>query len=914
MNRSESIKAFLTQNTHNDLASMYHKGMEVQVNVAQDGGTQIDGDFKGRHWRGFTNGIETWKPFRIPHNAKTNPEENDYEVKFDFVAHVEGIGMTGWDWQKKQSIWVAFDFDGLQGHSDKHRKKLTESQLEEVRQAVQDIPWVTVRKSTSGKGLHLYIFLVPVPTDNHNEHAAVARSILGMMSAVTRFDFSSKVDTMGGNMWVWHRKMKDTDGLSLLKQGDILQDIPVNWKDHLKVVRGERSKIVPSFITENKTPDIEKLFEEISGQKSNVPLDDEHIKLITWLNENRACGWWDADNHMLVTHTIHLKEAHDKLNLKGIFKTIATGKDYGQDWNLFAFPMRNGAWVIRRYSPGVAEDPTWDQDGQGFTRCFFNRNPDLNTVAKAHGGVEHKTGGFVFREAEVAVEAAKQLGIHMEIPGPMGNRRTKIKEQKDGRILVEIDHDAHDVPEKMKGWLADGKQWHRIFKPTIITNSNETETGNYDNIVRHLTTETGTDYGWMLNSEGDWREEPLEHVKIFLSSLGLGAKETKSILGSCISKAWKIVCRPFEPEYPVGMGREWNRNAPQLQYPLNQNQDSLTYPTWLKILNHCGESLNEPLKYSEWAKSNYIFTGADYLKVWIASLFQKPREPLPYLFLYGPQDSGKSIFHEAISLLMTSGVVRADAALTSGSGFNGELEGGILCVIEETDMRKNKVAYNRIKDWVTAPSLPIHKKQRTPYSIPNTSHWVHCANDSAACPVLTGDSRITMLYVNSLKPEDKIAKRQFVEMLRKEASDFLTAVLTLELPFSNDRLNVPIIITEEKLQAERATRTDLEAFIDEKCFHVPGSLIKFSEFYDKFIEWIDDPNEIHHWNKIKVGKEIPAQFAKGRLGRENAQVYIGNISWDSKTKPSAKWIVRIDFLYQVEDKNVTPNSMRQPSL
>jgi chaperonin GroEL (HSP60 family) len=43
------------------------------------------------------------------------------------------------------------------------------------------------------------------------------------------------------------------------------------------------------------------------------------------------------------------------------------------------------------------------------------------------------------------------------------------------------------------------------------------------------------------------------------------------------------------------------------------------------------------------------------------------------LFFFGPENSGKSIFHEAFNELVTTGVVMADRALTNQSDFNGEL-------------------------------------------------------------------------------------------------------------------------------------------------------------------------------------------------------------------------------------------------
>ena len=187
--KTEAIASFLNHMTQPDLASLYHLGMECQVNVAQDGGERIEGDFKGKKWHAWTDGLSTWKPFRIPFKANTNPEYTDSPLKFDLVQHAEAIGMTGWNWQKRVSQWVAFDFDAIVGHSENHTAKLTDEQMTAVIEAAQSIPWVTVRKSTSGSGIHLYVFIDDVPTNNHNEHAALGRAILAQMAALTGFDF-----------------------------------------------------------------------------------------------------------------------------------------------------------------------------------------------------------------------------------------------------------------------------------------------------------------------------------------------------------------------------------------------------------------------------------------------------------------------------------------------------------------------------------------------------------------------------------------------------------------------------------------------------------------------------------------------------------------------------------------------------
>lgn len=899
--KTEAIKRFLIASTHTDLANLYSLSMECQVNVAQDGGERIDGTYQGRKWHGWSDGQTTWKSFRIPYKAFSDPEFEDSTIRFDLAAHAEAIGMTGWNWKKRCSQWVAFDFDAIVGHSDKSNTKLTNEELEAVKDAAAKIEWITIRKSTSGQGLHLYVLLDDVPTANHNEHAALARSILGTMTALTGFNFQSKVDICGGNMWVWARKMKGTDGLALVKKGVILKSIPPNWKDHVKVVTGKRRKNLPQNVEATNNGEI---FDELCGQYVHVQLDDTHKILIEFLKDSNALWWWDTDHHMLVTHTIHLQKAHKELGYKGYFETSSPATMVDEQ-NCFAFPMRKGAWAIRRYTPGVSEHASWEQDGAGWTRCFLNREPDISTACRAFGGLEDPSGGFVFREAEIAVKAAALLGISMQIATALRGRKCVLKQHKDGRLVIEVTHDAHDSADDMQGWLVKKNNWTRIYNAQVSTPT-EADLGNYDDLVRHLVTETNEDYGWMLKSDNEWRLEPLTHLKIALQSLGYTNKETIGILGSSVFKCWRVVNKPFQPEYPGD--REWNRNAAQLKFLPERDLESYHYPTWDSIMNHCGKGLNDAILNNGWAKANGLMSGADYLKIWIASLFQEPTEPLPYLFFYGPQNSGKSIFHEALSLLLTKGYKRADAALISQAGFNGELEGAIICVVEETNLAKSSSAYDRIKDWVTSRDLLIHCKGKTPYHIPNTTHWIQCANNHQACPIFTGDTRITMSYVELLDPLIQIPKKDIIPLLEKEAPHFLGDILNLEIPRSNDRLNVPVIETEDKATAQQFNQSQLELFISEKSEYCNGTCIKFSDFHAEFMKWLD-VNDVPKWTKIRVGRELPPQYPKARQ-HSDGQWYIGNITWHGNKLDEefagTKFVARGNYLERVKDDKTNP--------
>lgn len=242
----EAIRAFLHEkrDEHNgvDLLDRWNPAMETQVKISSEGGKPVEG-----RRNTFTNGLYDWFNIRVPKNADTEPEFKDYELRFPLSEHVEGIGSTGWDWEKCRSRWVGFDFDSLIGHAA--RVGITETQLAEVAEKAKALSYVEIRKSTGGNGLHLYVYFEEdgIPTKNHTQHAELARCILGMMSSEVGFDFSSKIDACGGNMWIWHRKMtKENEGLKLLKTATKVlsaSELPENWRD---LVKEKVSRSVPA--------------------------------------------------------------------------------------------------------------------------------------------------------------------------------------------------------------------------------------------------------------------------------------------------------------------------------------------------------------------------------------------------------------------------------------------------------------------------------------------------------------------------------------------------------------------------------------------------------------------------------------------------------------------------------------------
>jgi hypothetical protein len=861
---SEALHSFLHARktpANADLVARWSTAMETQVNVIAADGEPVAG--KKSTW---TNGSDTWHSIRIPKNAAADPTWDDYKISYPFDLYAEGIGMTGWDWQTRRSRHFGYDFDALTGHAQ--GIGIEEKELEKVKQAACALPYVEVRRSTGGGGIHLYVYIddAGVPTDNHTEHAALARCILGMMSAECGFDFASAIDACGHVMWIWHRKMSaENHGLEIIKPAAKrlgVADLPANWRDHIEVVKGRRAKIKVNEIAD----DDQDPFEALASSQKIIPLDDSHKAQIESLMRSGFTTMWVADHHLLQTHTKALQELMKdrELKLVGIFKTNSQGRDPGTA-NCFLFPLLNGAWRVYRFSPGIAEENTWTQDGQGWTTCYFNRYPDLATACKLNGGLEDEGGGsFVFPDPATAAKAAEALGQTLDLAGAPTDRKVTLKAQKDGRLVVNIERKKDDTP--LEGWLDKKGKWVRVFDIKADPSKEDTELDftEFDNIIRAVETAAVEHAGWLMKKGKEWVRHPASNIKIALQSLGHVKTEAEEIMGAAVVRGWRLVNLPFREEYPGG--RQWNLDAAQFKFKPAElaDDEAPCHPHWDMIFEHIGHELTPVLRELPWAIDANIRTGADYLRAWVACAFRDPFQPTPYLFFFGPEDSGKSIFYESLSRLVTKGVVQAKRALTSE--FNGELSGAIICAVEEVDIAKSPGAHAKIKEYSTGRTILLRKMRQDSFEQPNATHWVQTANNRYNCPVFPGDTRITAVYVSDLVEEQKIAKPKMEVFLDQEAPHFLHTIMHMDLPPIIGRLRLPVVTTGSKLSVQDDNQTPLEQFIAEHCEYMPEKHTLFSEFYTTFQTWLaksdDHSDEKGFWTKIRISKELPIRHQK----------------------------------------------------
>jgi len=220
------------------------------------------------------------------------------------------------------------------------------------------------------------------------------------------------------------------------------------------------------------------------------------------------------------------------------------------------------------------------------------------------------------------------------------------------------------------------------------------------------------------------------------------------------------------------------------------------------IFDHLGRELQE-VKTHEWCQQHGILSGADYLRMWSAILFREPTKHLPFLFFWSEeQNSGKSTFHRALSLLFEDarGCVEIKKELTKDD-FNDLLEGCVLAYLEEVDLSKNYAIYDQIKNLVDTERIKLRGIYKASRMVPNYCHWVYCANSLSYLPIPPTDTRIVAMHV---QVPDKIVvwHDALKPALIQEAPAFLHTLMQIQLPKEGfSRLCLSTIETASKRQA-----------------------------------------------------------------------------------------------------------------
>ena len=830
----------------------------------------------------WTDGKQEWCNHRWPYRAGSDPDYKDKTLRFDPAVHLSRIGSTWWNWVTKRSVAVAFDIDMEEGHAPS-TTTVTEKQLEGVVARLKQLPYVTLVRSTGGKGVHVYVFFDEddqPEAANHNEHTQVALAVLEKMTEDSDYNYAQHMDVKGVIFWFWSDTSPEGHpGFSLLQEATD----PLGWND-IQDYAG-KSLRNPNRKTKFKGFDDSGNSVESDSEYKVYDLDDEHKSILKELEMLDYSFIWNGEFNMAHTHTCALKELYERRKqagnpIKGMFETLSGGTDKSKP-NCYITPRSDGVFQVKRFGVGITEHPLWHKHNNS-TWCYYNQDVSTDHVLASFCSSKPTDNKFVFEPAKLK-EAMEALGheFNYHLQGSV-----EVIRKSDGSFVANT---KDQVPEWSQGKSGSSLSLPVVSNPEVRVSTTLEEA---DKVARRLITEQKDPYGWAVQTNAGWIVDGgYDHVgPIVEQKFGKDAKFVKAAL---LENPWILTCTPFSPEY-IG-DRKWNKNAPQLA--IEPASEPGPHPHWDMIYDHIGSSLNTAVRNTLWCQQWGLQTGADYLRCWMTSLIRYPLEPLPYLFLYGPQDSGKSIFHESASMLFTHGsVVSASGALTNASGFNYEIANCVIGFIEEKDLSAvREGAYSRMKEWVTGRTLTVTKKGETPYTQPNILKMVQMANSPTSCPMEDGDTRITALAI-SILGDKKIPKGLMERRLRAEAPFFLRTIMTTHLPDTPDRLRVPMLASRDKVELEAMNQKPWEAFAADTLRPCQGALVKFTDFYAEYVKFctLNNMNPEKNKSLLQLLRNRSDKYVIGvGKGKQN---YIANVSLDPEETPG-------DAPYQLNEKN-----------
>lgn len=872
MNIREAITRFLKARESESpfLIGRYSPSLETQVMVFE--GIE-EAESEGRVW---TDGAQTWADQRWPRNAGSIPTYSDREITFSPGEHCRHIGTSWWDFESRRSVAVGLDIDTTEGHAAT-TTTVSGEKLDELIEKLKGLPYVTLLRSKGGQGIHIYTFFdendLPV-ANNHNEHKKHAVAVLSKISQDLNYDLRQHVDAQGLIFWLWSAD-KGENGFGVIQE----QTASLKPEDLVGHYEIEFQRTSGPLSINGYTEAGNLVKEDVHGlELTKYSLDETHRKILKMLEDEPYDSVWIENHNMLQTHTYALKAVADKLEAEGTpilgrYATVSSGNKSGSHWqkvNCYITPRPGGAFKVTRFGNGGAEHPLWDTlEDKVF--CYYNQPLDIKGQLRKFADKTNAKGKMTFLP-ENFVKAVEALGG--EVP--------EVRTQSASPIVVEPDSDGL-LTAKSKDWPNDWVLPFVASRPGLPgaapVASNLLEVA--DEMVRSLISEDGVSLGWALRTDRGW----VTHVKETWISNALDVAfgdQAIVVKDQCQKSPWTLTSVPFQEEYPGD--RVWNKDAVQFKVP--PSDDHGPHPHWDMILNHLGRPINMAVNDNEWCQKAGIENGAGFLLAWLACLVRYPFEPLPYLFFYGQQATGKSMFHEMLRVIFTCGIQRANGPLSSRSGFNGELADALLCYVEELDLSKYQGAYNRIKEWTTARDLEIHKKGIDPYNQRNKLHFVQMANCASACPIEEGDKRIIVFEVPPLQNE--VGKALLEKRLTEEAPYFLRTLLSVVLPQPYDRFRLPVLNTEAKGVLEVGSRSAIHIHADQKLKPCMGCAAKVSDLYEDYRLFCAERSTQAEPMAIYRAALSP-KYVVGRW--KDNQNFIANFSIDSCDKPGKKPLI-----------------------
>jgi hypothetical protein len=261
---------------------------------------------------------------------------------------------------------------------------------------------------------------------------------------------------------------------------------------------------------------------------------------------------------------------------------------------------------------------------------------------------------------------------------------------------------------------------------------------------------------------------------------------------------------------------------------------------------------------------------AQWVLDWTAHMYQRPgvKNGLA-LLLKGSEGVGKNRFTDLHRAMLGRGrfLQTATPSTTLYGRFNGQREGRILIVINESSGSDNFAANDVIKDMITCDEFQLENKGVNAYTLSCCARFIFTTNNDNCLRVNPDSRRYVVVEVSSaLKGnteyfrelsrviEDPMSRRAFYEFLmardvstvdwinHRPVTEYLLQAIAMNLPYEHQFLKDLVLRTYREENARR----------------IDSHLVKRTsdELYDEFTAWLALNRVRYETSRVRFGMKV----------------------------------------------------------
>ena len=221
---------------------------------------------------------------------------------------------------------------------------------------------------------------------------------------------------------------------------------------------------------------------------------------------------------------------------------------------------------------------------------------------------------------------------------------------------------------------------------------------------------------------------------------------------------------------------------------------------------------------------------------YLAHNVQRPGEKIPWsIILQGVPGDGKSFFSELMMLIMGVNNVRTMNAQTLDGAFSGWASGQCMTFIEEMkiDNFKKYETANKLKPFISNPTVEQHGKGKDPIPVPNTTNYFCLTNFKDSIPMDDNDRRYCAIFskwqtgeaLRGFLKNNPDYYKDLYNNMRNNVAEIADYMLNIDIPewFNEDR-RAPITAARSEMIELSRSESELE---------LEDAISYFSECYNK---------------------------------------------------------------------------------